>query len=539
MLKNNFARTGLLLRTYLRRDWLRILLWFLGLAGIMVAAAGKFDSLYGDPKALASISSTLKLPAMVSMFGPFTAAKPYNPAIIYAAEMMVFMGLFTAMMNIYFAVKNSRAEEDTGVSELISAHAVGRSAQLLAVTIEILLINLVIGVVEALGLQSAGMTGADANGSWLFGMGLAFFGIMFAAISLLCAQVVSSGRSATMLSYGVMGILYVARMATDVQNPDLTWFTVFGWIEKLNIYVTNTWWPLTLMIGFAVIVFGITFAIAMQRDVGSGILPQGNGRKNASPLLAGPFGLIARLERTSTIVWLIALFGLGASYGSIFSKVGDLLGSNPTMAKLIGNAAVTAANKTIVLSFAATLAVVFAVVSVVPAMMTVMRLNTDESKGYLEQLHARGISRLRLYSSHMAFALIVGSIALFLGIIGMGIGGNASMAHAIPLTRFLRSFVGYWPAFMVTIGFTALLAGALPRLQSVAWVVPIYGIMSTYVGKILDFPKWAMKVSPFGWVNQVPLKSINWGMAGWMSALGIVMMLAGYFFYRQRDLKIN
>jgi len=539
MLKNSFARTGLLLRTYLRRDWLKILLWFLGLAGLMVAAAGKFNNIYGDPKSLASISSTLKLPAMVAMFGPFTATKPYNPAMVYVAEMMVFMGLFTAMMNIYFAVKNSRIEEDTGVSELISAHAVGRNAQLLAATIELLIINLSIGAVEAIGLQLAGMTGADTNGSWLFGMGLAFFGIMFAAISLLCAQVVSSGRSATMLSYGVLGVLYIARMGTDVQNPDLTWYTIFGWIEKLEIYVKNTWWPLALMAGFAVIMFGIAFAIAAQRDVGSGILPQGSGRKTASPWLAGPFSLIARLERTSTIVWLVGLLVLGASYGSIFSKVGDLLGSNPTLAKLIGSAATTAANKVVVLSFAATLAVVFAVVSVVPAMMTIMRLNTDESKGYLEQLHARGISRLRLYSSLMAFALIVGSVALFLGIIGMGIGGNASMDHAIALSRYLRAFTGYWPAFMVTIGFTALLAGALPRLQSIAWIIPIYGIMSTYIGKLLDFPKWAMKLSPFGWVNEVPLKAVNWGMAGWMSALGILMMVAGYYFYKQRDLTMN
>jgi Putative exporter of polyketide antibiotics len=225
----------------------------------MAAAAGKFDTLYGDAKSMASISTTLKSPAMVSMFGPFTAAKPYTSAIIYAAEMMVFMGLFTAMMNIYFAVKNSRNEEDNGVAELVSAHAVGRGSQLLAATIEIILINLIIGCVEALGLQASGMTGISANGSWLFGLSLAAFGIMFAAISLLCAQIVSSARSATMLSYGVLGILYVARMATDVKNPDLTWWTIFGWIEKLDVYHDNHWAPLLLMLGFAIIVGAFAF----------------------------------------------------------------------------------------------------------------------------------------------------------------------------------------------------------------------------------------------------------------------------------------
>ncbi|WP_125571924.1 ABC transporter permease [Lacticaseibacillus songhuajiangensis] len=539
MLKSKFAGTGLLLRTYLRRDWLRILFWFLGLAGLMVGAAGKFDTLYGDAKALASITTTLKTPAMVSMFGPFPDAKTYTSGLVYAAMMMVFMGLFTAMMNIYFAVKNSRAEEDTGVSELISAHAVGRWSQLLAATLEIVLINVLIGAVEAVGLQAAGMTGANMEGNWLFGMGLAAFGIMFAAFSLLCAQIVSSGRSATMLSYGVLGILYVARMATDVKNPDLSWYTIFGWIEKFDIYRNNNWGPLFLMLGLALIVFIIAFAIAATRDVGSGILPQGKGRRGASPLLRGPFGLIARLERMSTIVWLVALFGLGASYGSIFANIGDLLKSNPTMAKVLGSAATASANRTIVLSFAGTLAIIFAVTATVPALLTMLRLNSDEKKGYLEQLHARGISRLHLYSAHLVYAVLIGTAALVLGVLGMALAGNATMDRAIALSRFMRAVYGYWPALMLVIGFAALLAGALPRFQSLVWILPIYGVFSLYIGKLLDLPEWAGKLTPFGWINNVPTAQVDWGAAGWMTAAALVMMVLGYICYRQRDLKIN
>ena len=539
MRKNSFAKTGLLLRFYLRRDWLKILVWLIGLAGLMAAAAGKFDTLYGDAKSMASISTTLKSPAMVSMFGPFTAVKPYTSAIIYAAEMMVFMGLFTAMMNIYFAVKNSRNEEDSGVAELVSAHAVGRGSQLLAATIEIILINLIIGCVEALGLQASGMTGISANGSWLFGLSLAAFGIMFAAISLLCAQIVSSARSATMLSYGVLGILYVARMATDVKNPDLTWWTIFGWIEKLDVYHDNHWAPLLLMLGFAIIVGAFAFFIAGRRDVGSGILPTARGRRNASLFLAGPFSLLARLERTSTIVWLLGLFLLGASYGSIFGNVGDLMKTNPTMARLIGHAAVESANRVVVLSFASTLTIIFAVVASIPAMMTILRLNTDERKGYLEQLHARGVSRLRIFGTHMLFATLVGTATLVLGIIGMGIAGNATLAHPIDLSRYLRGFVGYWPALFVIIGITALIVSLVLRLQALAWLLPVYGFFSLYLGELLNLPEWAQKLSPYGWVNQVPLKAIDWLTAGWMTGLGFILIIIAYIIYRHRDLKIN
>jgi ABC-2 type transport system permease protein len=238
-------------------------------------------------------------------------------------------------------------------------------------------------------------------------------------------------------------------------------------------------------------------------------------------------------------VWLVALFGLGASYGSIFANVGDLLKSNPTMAKLLGGAATAAANRTIVLAFAATLAIIFAITASVPALLTVLRLNSDEKKGYLEQLHARGVSRLHLYSAHVVYAVLIGSGALVLGVLGMALGGNATMDHAIALSRFMRAVYGYWPALMLVIGFTALLAGVMPRFQSLVWILPIYGVFSLYIGKLLDLPKWAGKLTPYGWVNAVPRAQVDWGAAGWMTGAALVMLVLGYFFYWQRDLKIN
>ncbi|WP_230678602.1 ABC transporter permease [Lacticaseibacillus zhaodongensis] len=538
-MRSNHAKFGLLLRVYLRRDWLLISLWALGLVGLMAGAAAKFDGLYGTKAAMDSIIKTLNTPAMVSLLGVFEAKRPYSPALIYAAEMMVFMGLFTAMMNIYFAVKNTRGDEDSGVAELIAARAVGRQSQLLAASCELIIINLVIGVLEALGLQLAGMTGSNAAGNWLFGLGLAAFGIMFAAMAVLAAQLVTSARSATALSYAVLGVVFVARMVTDVQNPDLTWWTGFGWIEKLAIYADNNWGPLLLMLAMAVIFAAAAGLIAARRDVGSGVLPQRRGRKTASPLLVGPASLLLRLERTSTAWWVLGMFLLGVSYGSIFGTAGDLMKTNPMLAKIIGTSATTKANHTVVLAFSNKLTMIFAVAATVFALLTLFRLNNDEKKGYLEQLHARSVSRLQLYLSYAGYALISASAAFAAAILGMALAGNASMDAPIVLARYMRGFAGYWPALAVTVGIAAALVGLIPRLQNIAWIVPIYGVFSLYLGSLLDLPKWAQRVSPYGWINDVPLKQIAWGTWGWMSLLAGALLLLGYAAYRRRDLQLN
>lgn len=540
MSNTKYAKTGFLLRIYLRRDWLKIVFWLIGVVGLMAGAAGKFDTLYGSSKAMNSIITTLRTPAMVSLLGPFTASKPYTVANVYAAEMMVFMGLFVAMMNIYFAIHATRTDEDSGVTELVRARAVGRNASLTAAIFELILINLIAGVLEALGLQVSGMSGSNAAGNWLFGFGLAAFGLMFGAFSLLAAQLASSSRGATMLSYLILGVLFVARMGTDVQNTDLTWWTIYGWIEKLDIYGQNIWWPVALMVILIVLIGGLAVRLGATRDVGAGLLPQRAGRRQASVWLQGPLSLIARLERTSTIVWLVALFILGATYGSIFGTAGDLMKTNPTMAKLIGTTAVTQANRTIVLAFANKLVIIFVVLATIPGLITLFRLNRDERNGYFEQLHAKAVSRGQLYFSIAAFGLVSAIVALLLGILGMYAAGAASMGtEALTVGRFMRAFWGYMPALIVTFGIAALLAGLLPKFQNVAWVIPVYGLISLYLGPLLDIPKWATRISPYGWVNRVPIDSVAWGTASWMTVLGLGLIVLGYLAYTHRDLTTN
>ncbi|MFD1394109.1 ABC transporter permease [Lacticaseibacillus jixianensis] len=536
---NRYANTWALVRLNLRHDWLKIALWIAGLAGLMASAAAKFEGIYGSQHAMASIAKTLKTPAMVSLLGPFTAKPPYTTAVIYGAEMMVFMGLFAAMMNVFFAVHATRDEEDTGTSELILAHAVGRQSPLLAAIIELIVINGGAGVLEAVGLQAANMPGANAAGSWLFGLGLGVFGFMFGTFALLFAQVASSARTATILSYAWLGVLFVARMGTDVKDPDLTWWTIFGWIEKMALYTANVWTPVLMMAGLSVIVLAMTVSVAALRDIGAGLVEPRSGRQTGSALLRGPLMLLARLERMSTTIWLIGLFLLGASYGSIFGTVGDLVKTNPMMAKLLGSSGVNAANRAVVMGLANTLVVIFAVVAVVPAISTLLRLNSDERKSYLELLHAAPVSRLRLFLSFAAHALAVGTAALALGVLGMAVAGNAAMSTPISVARFMRGFVGYWPALLIVCGAAAVLAALLPRLQAVIWIVPVYGVLSMFLGPMLDFPKWAQRLTPFGWVNKVPQHAVAWGPFAWMTGLGVVLFVVAYLGYRRRDLTMN
>ena len=166
------------------------------------------------------------------------------------------------------------------------------------------------------------------------GVSIASIGIMFGFISLLLAQLANNSRSANFMSYGLYGFFYIIRMMTDVTNPNWTWISPVGWIQKTAIYTYNNWLPVIMTLGLGLICLAIAVKITKTRDIGSGVLATRDGKGKAGRLLSSPLGLVLTIERNSIIGWIFGGVILGAAYGSIFSTIGDIIGSNPTYRKI-------------------------------------------------------------------------------------------------------------------------------------------------------------------------------------------------------------
>ncbi|WP_054722871.1 hypothetical protein [Lacticaseibacillus nasuensis] len=106
------------------------------------------------------------------------------------------------------------------------------------------------------------------------------------------------------------------------------------------------------------------------------------------------------------------------------------------------------------------------------------------------------------------------------------------MTSPISLARFMRGFVGYWPALLVVCGLAALLVGCWPRWQRLIWLVPVYGVLSKYLGPMLNFPDWAQRLTPYGWVNAVPQHAVAWPPVAGMVALGVAFLVIAGIGYR-------
>lgn len=537
MESRNFHQTWFLTRFSLKRDWLKLVLWSVTLIVLFGAVAAKFTDIYSSQSSIDEIVKTLKSPSMVSLFGKLSGSAPYTTADVFAGEMTVFMAMMAAIMNFSIIIKNTRGEEDSGLLEIIQSHSVGKLSNLASSLIELFIINLLIGLFYSIGLQVANLSGTDTNGNFLLGLGLGASGFMFAAIAAFLAQLVDNSRSATILSYIVFGIMYIARMSTDVSNPKATWFVPFGWVEKFSTYQENNWLPVFLMLGLSLILSVAALWVNNHRDIGSGIIATKPGRAKASAFLRGPLSLFWRLNRTSIIVWVVGLMILGFTYGSIFNTIGDILKTNPTMATLFGAGAIHKANILIIKHFVAILMIVFGVLALFPGIQIINYLKSGEAKGYLELIHSKPVSRNYLFTSVLVLGILTSLAALFAGMLGLQLGGASVMKHPIELSVFIKAFYAYISPVLVILGLSACVVGWFPKISSFGYLYAGFALFVGYFGKLIDLPKWVGKLTPFGYIPNVPVNKLDAGTMWWQIGIAVLLIIIGYIGYHVRDLK--
>lgn len=228
-MKEKFAMWEVLFVQYLKRDWKKIIFWVLGMALFSGAFVPAFKEI-AKGAGLAGMFETMQNPAMIAMVGPSPVNQvgDYTLGVMYSNMMLLFCGLFGMIIAALHVISHTRKEEEQGLSELIRSFRVGHLANSLAVFVENVLINVVIGVATAVLMISFRVDTINAEGAFLFGASIAAAGIIAGAITLVLSQIMPSSTSATGSVLGVIGVLYMIRAMTDMSNVDMSMLNPMG-----------------------------------------------------------------------------------------------------------------------------------------------------------------------------------------------------------------------------------------------------------------------------------------------------------------------
>ncbi|WP_432548560.1 ABC transporter permease [Kineococcus sp. SYSU DK004] len=527
--------TGHLLRFALRRDRVRLAVWTGSLVALHAYFVTALSALYTTPAERQSRAALMESPVSTMMAGPGYGLEDYTVGAMLANELVGWVAIALALLNVTQVVRGTRGEEESGRADLVRAGVVGRHAQAAAAFCAVLLADVAIGLLSALVMVAGGLAVPD---SLALGVATVLLGAVFAAVGVVVAQVTQHARGAVGLGVAVLAAAFLARAFGDVQRTHgswLSWTSPIGWAQQTRAFVDLRWWPLLLHVALAVALLVLGAWLAGRRDVGAGLLAPRPGRAAAVPSLRSPAALAWRQQRTALVWWSAGLGLVWLATGTYLEGVEDMVrelsATNPQVLELFGGRdELVAGFLAVMVRFGVLLAAGYGIAAV-------LRARGEESSGRLEPVLALPVSRTRWLAAQVGVAalgtgvlVLVTGLTLWLGAVLVGVTDPG------PGT-YLVAVLAHVPALAVHLGLTAALYAWVPRAAAaVPWALLAFAAVVGVFGPLLDVPAAVAALDPFDAAPRVPLEDVTAAPLLATAAVAAALWALAFAGFRRRDL---
>lgn len=525
------TNSGTLLCFGARRDRMRLLVWVIALGLLAAYAVVALDRVYSTAADRAARAAVVETPAGILFSGPGFGTDHYTLGAMVANELGLTLMIALGIMSVLLVVRHTRAEEENGQAELLRAGSVGRHVPLTAALTLLVLVNLVVGALIAAGLAIVGLAVVD---SLAFAAGLVTTGVVFGGVAAVTAQLFEQARAASGAALAAVAVAAVVRGFGDILAHGgswLSWLSPIAWAQQTRPYVDLRWWPLSLSVVLIVALTGCAYALNDRRDFAGGIIAPRRGPAAAAPSLNHVGPLLARLQRGTVLGWAVALLLLGATFGSLTKQAADLIANNPVVARAFAGSTGSFTN-----AFLAASALYLVSGAAAFAVTSALRLRAEETTGRTEFLLAAPVDRRRFLGSGLAVTGLSALLLLVLGGVGTGMAAAAALGDAGVIWLGMAACLVHAPAVLVIAAGTTLLVGAAPRWSILAWVVLTWSLLAGMFGPLLNLPRWALRLSPFGWESRVPAEDVNVAALVGLSAVAAVLAALALVGFHRRDI---
>ena len=516
-----------MLRIAVRTGYLGLAMWPLVMAALVWFTADGVKGLYPDDASRLVYHATVGAsPASMAFNG-----RGYNLdglGGITAYEVGFFGLLLLPIVAAHLAIRHTRAQEDAGRVDLVTAASIGRLAPLLGAMLA------VTGALMATGLITAALlisTGLSLAGSSYYALALVLHMLVFAGVGLLAGQLAQTARGAYALTFAVIGSCYVVRAIIDGRGWPVSWLTPMGWLAEVRAFGDVQLWP---YIAFAVLflaLFAAALTACWMRDLDAGLVAPRPGPAAGSARLRGPLGLLWRITRGIVYGWSAGAAAWGFALGLLSEETGKLLDSNPGLAQVFGGS--TTKPQELMTSVAG---VVVALLACAVALQGLVRLAAEESSGRLGLVLASRYGRNRWWLTSMGLLAVDVLAVLFAGGLGYGLGATMTTGQVDQIQAGPSAALAYYPATLLVTMIGGTLLAMSSRLVMLAWVIFLWAAIVAMLADTLQLPDWLRNLSPLQHTGRVPVADLNFTAVVVMFLLTVTLLAFSTVWLRRRDL---
>lgn len=526
---SHFTGTVALLRLYLRRDRIVAPVWVLLLSvSLSTVYVGSIAKVYPTAADRASFAATiLASPAQRALYGNVYSDSLGATGIWKAGMFHVLI----AVAVILTVIRHTRADEESGRTELIDSTVVGRYASLTAALLLTGGASIITGFIGTAGLLTVDV---PASGSVAFGLALACSGLVFTTVAALTAQLSPSARFARGAAFGVLAAAFTLRAVGDAgSHADfLSWISPLGWSLQVRPYAGDRFWVLLLSLALATVTVLLAYRLLAGRDVGAGMFAERPGAPRAGFGLRGVTTLAWRLNRGSLVLWTVGLCLYGLLIGSVANEVGDEIGDSQSAREIVAR---LGGGDQLEQAFVAVAFGMLAMVAAAFAISLTLRLQQEETSQRAEMVLAGAVGRTRWLASHLVFAILGSAVSVLIAGLATGLTYGAAADDVTgKLPTVLGTAAVQLPAVWLLVAVTVALFGVLPRFTAAAWGVLVAFIAVYLLGSLANSPQWLLDLEPFA---HVPHAGAGFTAAPlvWLLGIDVALITLGAIAFRRRD----
>lgn len=529
-----FKGTGQLINIITRQNKFQILAWLVGIVIISISAASSYQTVYQNDYDKQAFALTMQNPAMMAMLGPGYEAEEYlvNVGTQFAHEMLLFTVIAAAIMNILLVASSTRTDEESGRIEVVRSLPIGRLSYLAACIIVIAIVNFLLSLLTGLGIYFLNIDGITFESSLLYGAILGSGGFVFGAFTALFAQLSDTSRGTKAFALGLLIIAYLLRAIGDVENEILALLSPLGWSVRTDVFIENHWWPIIISVIIIVILLMLTFYLNSTRDLDAGFLPTRKGKTHASTFIKTTLGLVYHLQNVKILAWGIGIFALSATFGAVMGDMEKYFANNEFVKMVLAQVG----DFSITDQFISMLMAIMSLISAIPVIMTILKLNSEENHYRTENFYSRAVSRNRTLGNFTLLAMIESVLYLILIAVGLWLAAITMMENPFSLRTVIQSAAVYLPAIWIMIGITVFFLGYARKIINVIWIYYAFCYVVVYVGGMLNFPDWVMNLSAFEVIPKLPGEEMDVFPITLILVISFVFLLLGFIGYNKRDI---
>ena len=221
----------------------------------------------------------------------------------------------------------------------------------------------------------------------------------------------------------------------------------------------------------------------------------------------------------------------GLSIGLTGRDAKSLVGDNDQLGTILGSA-----RGDIVDQYFAVSMLTMALIGAGFGIQAALRMRGEETAGHLESLLATALSRRAWTAAYVAVAMGGSVIVLAANGLGAGLADAINSDDAGQLPRLFAAALAPVPAVWVVVGAAVALFGLAPRAVVAAWGVLGACVLLTVLGPLLGLPGWALDLSPFEHVPQLPADDFAAGPLVGLAVVAAALTGLGMLAFRRRDL---